>query len=181
MTEAPIIEPFHTKEVVGKNTNILRGWLNDNHHKSTKVGENEFHIHGPNEKLKHVYYHKPSNEIHSVSVIDHHGEHSITDKGKDTNSDHIKNFLVHHTLTHGSVSSSNTNTPGSRKLWSDMASLNHKQISMHHLDTHTKTEHEITPDYLSKNSHKIWNTSEFAKEHKIVMRKHDEIQNTPKV
>lgn len=62
---------------------------------------------------------------------------------------------------------------GSRKLWADIIKNKPDSVSMHHLDYHNKTENEITPEYLTKNTNKIWNTSNFAKEHKIIMKKNE--------
>ena len=167
LNESPILNKAHDKQFMSTNSDLYRDKINKNHNKSDKI--DNFH-HQEIDK-EHVYYKHDGNNVKEFTKINHNNEQTLVDKGKNGDANHIKNMIFHHVNKYGKVTSSNSNTEGSKHLWKDIITKHPNNMSVHHVNVPRKIDSEIDFDYLKHREDQIWNHNEFAKDHKIEIRR----------
>lgn len=169
LMESPAIDLYHTPEVVNRHVDTARKWISDNHQNATSIGNDNFYNQGPSVAVKHIYYHKGGKHIGSVSIITGDNVQSVVSKGNDPTSEHLIHILHHHAATHGFVSTSETNTPGSMKLWKTAVANIPPELSSKHTHNKVTVMDNIDSKYLDDNTNTIWNKTSRA--HNVIIYK----------
>ena len=165
----PRISNMLSKNDIDKNIEIIHNKID--HSKSKHIGNNHYYQHYNNQN--HIYYHHDGKNFKETSVIMNDGTHKLTSKGKNGNTNHIKDFIYHHVNTHGKVKSDDVNTEGSKKLWKEIAKQHPDNMKLYHVNTKTGEEHHATQEHLDKHENEIWNINSSAESHKLELRKNE--------
>lgn len=171
LNESPLINKSHTKEFLGHYSDLISNELKKNHENSTLLGNSDVGTYHKQEQQPNTiyYYHHVNDSPREFSIISDN-EQKIVTKGNGGDSKYLHWIMKKHVDDHGKLSSSNSNTYGSQKLWSDLVDSDPK-YSLHHLNIKTNIETPMTKEYLDKNKKEIWSVYNDAKDHKVILKK----------
>jgi hypothetical protein len=165
LVEMPQIIKTDTTEKVADQAKSLRDHIDLNHNTATVLDkENGYH------HLKHqggdLYYRHDRKESKELSYVSKNIQVGV-EKRKDGDSNHIHNFMLHHLKHNGSIQSSNSNTDGSKKLWTNFIKktphLNHIAYNKRTLKT-TK----LTPNNIDHHADKVWGETPDKRDIRII-------------
>ena len=168
INEQPKINLYHSKERMQNETDKIRSNLD--HSKSNKIDIEYYHQKDANGN--HYYYRHDGTKPRELSIINKDNIHQIAHKDSG-NSNHIKNFIYHHVNNYGNVSSDNSNTEGSKKIWMEISKEHPKNMSLYHHNDETNSSVKIDHHYLKNNEHELWNKSNDAYRHRIILKRND--------
>jgi hypothetical protein len=100
-----------------------------------------------------VYYHYINDKPNELSFISKNIQVGVT-KGANGDVNHIHDFMRHHINSHGELHSSNSNTNGSKNLWTNFIK-NNKNYKYSTRDTRGDKLH-IDHSNIDSLSNKIW-------------------------
>lgn len=169
--ETPELDYGDSRRFTEQMTNRIRDNIEKEHSNSQKIGKSEegtYHKLITKEDPSRIhYYHSVSNKPREISVVKDNIQYVVS-KGENGNSEHNKWLMKHHAKNFGELSSYETHTLGSKKLWSDLAKDGDKDFSIHHNDGNE--EHKIDSEYLNKNENNIWNKGREYRKHKLTIK-----------
>lgn len=154
LLEQPLLIAANTPEVVHADSKSVRDFISKNHDKADKIGENLYHL---SPKGMHIYYGHDGKNIHELSVIS-----SDIQVGADKHTgkaENIRKIMRYHLDTHGVLKSSNANTPGSKKLWTDFIKQN-KDVKFKAVKFSDKSSYPVDHTNIDEKSPDIWGTEE---------------------
>lgn len=129
--------------------------------------------HHRSEDGKNLYFNKDAHgNAKDLSVIDKNHIQKSASKGGE-GAHQIHDFMVKHAEKHGRVISDETNTAGSKHLWTSLVKASPKNKTFHMVDHNTGKEHPINKNNIDDMSHKIWGKSDAHSRVHIEMRHHD--------
>jgi len=161
ITEQPQLVASDTPEKIASDAIGLRNLIKQKHSTANNFDKTHKYHHLQLNKDTHLYYRHDGVEPKEMSYISKNIQ-TGTEKGKDGDSAHIHAFMMHHLQNNHSIESSNSNTNGSKKLWTNFIkknpNLNHSAIN-----TITNKSTKLTPENVDTESSKIWGSdSKFA-------------------
>jgi hypothetical protein len=167
--EMPQINTYISKERFKRKAAETTGKLSSLPHKD--IGRGIYHH--KDEDGRHFYFNKDSNgNAKDLSVIDKDNIQKSASKGGE-GSHNIHDFMIKHAENHGKVTSDETNTMGSKHLWSTLVKSAPKNKTFHMVDHNSGSEHLIDKNNIDAMSHKIWGKSDSHGNINIEMRHHD--------
>lgn len=170
LSENPKIEKSFDKKFLKSMNAPILSQLSSSHDTAEHIGNSDIgSYHKQDFNGNSAYYHYVDNKPREFSIISPSNIQRITSKN-DGDSTHIHNFMKYHADKFGEVKSDKFNTKGSQKLWTDVVNNNDsdKYSTIHYDGT---TEHKMNGDYLSKKKDSIWNNSDDAMKHSVILRK----------
>lgn len=187
VNESPMINTYLSKERMKDHSEKFRNTvLEPNHNTSSSIGGNYYH-NNTKDGDHHYYRRTPDGKIKEYSVIKNNvyqsykgddgniviknNVHSFSNKGDDGNSEHIKNFMIHHASKHGIVHSDEQNTFGSKQVWMNLIKNKPEKFNIEHSYKNKIINPNVDLDYIHKNENNIWNTQNEALKHTLSLRK----------
>lgn len=168
INEAPQINKFLSKEMMGKIRNQYADYIKQNHHNSELIDEKNKIYKLKEKEDTHYYRTNENNEPEEISSVDKDNVQVHSSKGSGSVENNI-NFMYIHAKNLGQVESHSSNTKGSKKMWMDVTKNPRSGYSVYH--NYKGTENKADHDYLKKHEEKIWNNSMDAFDHKLILRK----------
>lgn len=127
--ESPMLVNSDTPNIVNTGSKSTTEYINTNHKQATKIGDDLYHL--KHAAGYHIYYHTVDNKPNELSLIGGNIQSGVT-KGVNGDVTHIHNIMKHHVENHGVLSSSKSNTNGSKKLWVNFIKKNPQfEFSVH--------------------------------------------------
>jgi hypothetical protein len=154
-----MIAHSNTPNVINSGSDGVKQIISDLHHTAKNIGDDIYHIHHPGGT--NIYYHTVDNKPKEISFVSKNIQTGVT-KGEDGDVKHIHAMMKHHVETQGALSSSNSNTNGSKKLWISFVENNPKfKFSVH--NSNDSSSYPVDHTNIHSHKDKIWGADDSFK------------------
>lgn len=121
----------------------------------------------------YIYYNKNSdNEVNAFSIVSDNNTHKLTHKNTgDAHQIHL--FMIHHAEKHGFIQSDESNTEGSKNLWTTLIKSKPVNKTFHVINTQTQEKFSVNSNNIDDVSDKIWGKHSRFNNIRLVMTHHD--------
>ena len=168
--ENPLINTYLSKDRLNRLAQDKRQLIKDSPSPEETIDHNFYH-----KKINddHVYYNKNSNnEVNAFSIVSNDNVHKLTHKNND-DSHQIHLFMTHHAEKHGFIQSDESNTEGSKNLWTTLIKSKPVNKTFHVINAHRQEKFLVSSDNIDDVSDKIWGKHSRFNNIRLVMTHHD--------